>query len=141
QIFADLPKRPPGQAVTLQCPLVQHRSVATGHRALDPYRPDLAVSMAKQPSARLVVALVTERQAVVAGQIVGCAGRTMQCEVGGRRDNDTTIVGQSQANNAGIVEVSDTNGAVITLFDQVDEAVCQVERYGNFRIVAQKLRQ
>ena len=127
--------------MALQCPFVQNRAVAARHVSRNPDGSDLTIGVAQQPAAGLVVALVSKGQAIVLGKIIETAGRAVQRQVGGRGHHDPAVVGQTQANDAGVVQVANTNSAVIALFDQVDQPVGQVEGNGYLGDVLQKFRQ
>src|SRR5690606_34111143 len=105
----------PGQSVPVKRPAMQNRSIAARHISFDAHGPDHAVGMAQQPALGLVVALVAEGQAVVLCKVVGNAWNTVPGKISGCGYDDASIISQSQAYDAGIVELADTDGAVVTL--------------------------
>ena len=121
-----LPGRAPRQPEAGDAPVVQHLPVAAvepaaraqmHHRRADP----------ECPAARLA-RIAAQREALVARQFVGVAGRAGALEVARRRHAKAPVVGQTHAHQAAVGQVADPHGAIDALVDDVDDPVAQVQR-------------
>ncbi|MNM75115.1 hypothetical protein D3C81_868880 [compost metagenome] len=123
---ADFPPRAPRQAVALQAPFVQHRTVGAFHGAayLDRHR----APVFREDPAALHVGAGAEGQAVVPLQVFRRAGAAGAGQVVGRGHHHAPGLGQPDRDQAGVGQVAQPDRAVEAFVDQVDHAVGQVQR-------------
>src|SRR5690606_29629061 len=118
---------------------MQYRSIAAGETAFCPDRTQLPV-LPQQPALGLV-ALVAEGQAVVSCQVVWCCGASVPFQIRRGGDDNALVIGQAQAHDLRVVQFAQAYGAIVALFDQVDQAIGQVQGDRDVRVSGGELGQ
>nr|GEU28177.1 hypothetical protein [Tanacetum cinerariifolium] len=134
-LAAHFPHRPPRQPFAGQCPLVQDLAVVAAHVAAHFHHHVLAV-FAEGPAA--LAAFAADGQAVMARQVGQRVRRAVPLQVGGRSHHHPFVVGQLDADQAGVRQAGDADRNVDALADDIGHAVRHVERGGEVAVFRQE---
>lgn len=125
QVFVQVPFRTDDDALAVEGPAEDDVAVVAGQRAMDLDRLVAAVLL-EAPDAPGVVVLAVH-DAAVGGQVGQGVRRAVAFQVGRRGAQEAAVAQDAAGVEAGVGQVAEADGEVVTLLDQVDGAVGDVE--------------